>query len=170
MWGREANQRGRARMKECLEKWPKSQLCNNWGTIIWFLHFDCSAFMKFYNGFSSVLNGFQLMKLPKHTKDLGTFQSEKKQKKNEIGAEMFSQDSRKKQMRDLKAKPAVSTLKTVHTNYFPEGVSTLFPLCCQHSHRFNCRRAFSLPLPGNAQHAISILICSQSIILPLSSI
>lgn len=28
-------------------------------------------------------------------------------------------------MRDVKAKPAVSTLKTVHTNYFLEGV---FPL------------------------------------------
>lgn len=51
-------------------------------------------------------------------------------------------------MRDLKAKPGVSTLKTVHTNYFPEGVSTLFPLCCQQSHSFNCKRALLLPLPG----------------------
>lgn len=83
---------------------------------------------------------------------------------------MFSLDVREKQMRDLKAKPAVSTLKTVHTNYFPEGVSTLFPLCCQHSHRFNCRRAFAHPLLGNAQHPISILICRHSIIPSLSSI
>ncbi len=168
MRGRVANQRVRVCIKECLEKWPKSQLCNKWGTIVWFSHFDSSAFIKFYNGFSLVLNGCQLMKLSKHTNDLRTFQSEKK--KSEIGTEMFSQDSRKKQMRDLKAKPAVSTLKTVHTNYFPEGVSTLFPLCCQRSHRFNCRRAFSLLLLGNAQHPISILISSRSIIPPLSSI
>lgn len=65
------------------------------------------------------------MKLPEHTKDHGTFQYEKEI--SEIGSEMFSQDSRKKQMGDLKAKPAVSTLKAVHTNYFPQGVSTLFP-------------------------------------------
>lgn len=127
-----------------------------------------SILTKFYNGFSLVLKGCQFMKLPKHTKDHGTFQSEGE--KSEIGTKMFSQDSRKKQMGDLKAKPVVSTLKTVHTNYFPQGVSTLFPLCCQHSHRSNRSRAFSLPLSGNAQHPISILICSQSIIPPLSSI
>lgn len=64
-------------------------------------------------------------------------------------------------MRDVRAKPAVSTLKTVHTNYFLEGVSTRFPLCCQHSHRLHCRRALSLPLAGNARHPISIFIQSQ---------
>lgn len=52
---------------------------------------------------------------------------EKGEKNAEIGTEMFSQDSRRKQMRDLKAKPAVSTLKTVHTNYFPGVVSTFLP-------------------------------------------
>lgn len=95
--------------------------------------------MKFYNDSSLFhwFKGCRLMKLSKHTKDHRTFQSEKKKKNlkkySEIGTEMFSPDRRKKQMRDLKAKPAVSTLKTVHTNYFPEGVSTLFPNCCQQS-------------------------------------
>ena len=52
---------------------------------------------------------------------------------------MFSQDGRKKQTRNLKAKPAVSTLKTVHSNYFPVGVSTFLPVCSEKSCRFNCR-------------------------------
>lgn len=66
---------------------------------------------------------------------------EKKQtkKNSEIDAEMFSQDGRKKQTRNLKAKPAVSTLKTVHSNYFPVGVSTFLPVCSEKSCRFNCR-------------------------------
>lgn len=126
------------------------------------------AFMKLHYSLSLVLGGSRLMKLPRSTKDLRTFQCGKKPLK--LAVKCFPKTG-EKQMRDLKAKPAVSTLKSVHTNYFPEGVSTLFPLCCQQRHSLGCRRALSLPLPGNAQqHPISILICSQSIITPLSSI
>lgn len=138
-----------------------------------FFPFCFLRFHEILHWFFIDAGGLLALKLRKHTKDPRTFQcgGRKNTKKNsEIGTEMFSQDSWKKQMRDVKEKPAVSTLKSVRTNYFLEGVSTLFPLCCQNSHRVDCRRAVSLPLPGNAQHPISIFIHSQSIIPPLSSI
>lgn len=67
-------------------------------------------------------------------------------------------------MRNLKAKPAVSTLKTVHTNYFPVGVSTLLSVCCQQTPWFDCRSVLASSPPANVQHPISILICSRTVI------
>lgn len=154
-WVRQKPARREEALKTC-------QLCNKWGTIVCVLSWNYIIVCRWCSEVHGSWN------FPEAQKTCEPFYVEKKPLK--LAVKCFPKTG-EKQMRDLKAKPAVSTLKSVHTNYFPEGVSTLFPLCCQRRHSLGCRRALSLPLPGNAQqHPISILICSQSIITPLSSI
>lgn len=168
MWGREAKQEWELALKSIM----KNVFVTN-EQLLSVVFFFILLSMLSWNSTLVDAGGLLALNLPKHTKDPPTFQCGGRKKKKQplkLALKCFPKTAEKKQMRDVKAKPAVSTLKTVHTNYFLEGVSTLFPLCCQHSHRLDCRRAFSLPLPGNAQHPISIFIHSQSIIPPLSSI
>lgn len=79
------------------------------------------------------------LELSKHTKD------RLHQEDGKISDEMFSQDDWEK----VKAKARGVNTKTVHANYFPKGVSTLFPLCSsagEPSH-FLSQGTLSIPFP-----------------------
>lgn len=86
---------------------------------------------------------------PEH-KDLRT----SPRKKTKLAAKCFPKTAEKKQMRDVSAEPAVSTLKSVRANDFLEG-APLVPRCCQRRLQASALTPSErIPFPFSFSHSI----------------